>query len=70
MGASIDYMEHRWGTRITLNAPAELKTADGLSAVGSVRNASLSGAFVDTRASLPLLTPVSLRPLAAGSEWL
>ena len=70
MGASIDYMEHRWGTRITLNAPAELKTPDGLSAVGSVRNASLSGAFVETRATLPLLARVSLRPLAAGSEWL
>jgi hypothetical protein len=70
MGASIDYMEHRWGTRITLHAPAELRTADGLSAVGSVRNASLSGAFVDTRARLPLLARVSLRPLTAGSEWL
>jgi hypothetical protein len=70
MGARIDYMEHRWGTRITLHAPAELKTADGLSGVGSVRNASLSGAFVETRATVPLLARVSLRPLAAGSEWL
>jgi len=70
MGASIDYMEHRWGTRIALNAPAEVKTADGLSSVGSVKNASLSGAFVETRASIPLLARVSLRPLSADSEWL
>jgi hypothetical protein len=70
MGASIDYMEHRWGTRIVLDAPAELKSGDGLSAIGSVRNASLSGAFVETRARLPLLARVSLRPLNAGAEWL
>jgi hypothetical protein len=71
MGAArVNYMEHRWGTRVALDAPAELKTGDGLSAIGSVRNASLSGAFVETRASMPLLARVSLRPLSAGSEWL
>ena len=63
-------MEHRWGTRVALNAPAELKSSDGFSAIGSVRNASLSGAFVETRATLPLLSRVSLRPLTSGSEWL
>jgi hypothetical protein len=70
MGAQVDYMEHRWGTRVTLDAPAELKTADGLSTVGSVRNASLSGAFVETRASVPLLARVLLRPLTADGAWL
>ncbi len=70
MGASIDYMEHRWGTRVALDAPCELKSSDGLSAIGSVRNASLSGAFVDTRVTLPLLARVSLRPLSPDGEWL
>ena len=70
MGASIDYMEHRWGTRIALDAPCEVKSSDGLSAIGSVRNASLSGAFVETRVTLPLLARVSLRPLSAEGEWL
>lgn len=70
MGARIDYMEHRWGTRIALDAPAELKSSEGLSAIGSVRNASLSGAFVETRATLPLLARVALRPLSPDGEWL
>lgn len=70
MGARIDYMEHRWGTRVALDAPCEVKSSDGLSAIGSVRNASLSGAFVDTRVTLPLLARVSLRPLSPDGEWL
>lgn len=63
-------MEHRWGTRYELDAPAEIATTEGVCTDGRVRNASLSGAFVETAAKVPLLSRVALRPLAAGGSWL
>jgi hypothetical protein len=44
-GMSVDseHMEHRWGTRVDLDVLAELRTADGRSAEGFLRNASVSG---------------------------
>lgn len=70
MNASTRYMEHRWGTRVELDAPAELATAEGVCTDGRVRNASLSGAFVETSAKVPLLSRVALRPLVTGASWL
>jgi hypothetical protein len=70
MHASTQYMEHRWGTRIELNAPAELWTAEGVTSEACVRNASLSGAFVETTARVPLLSRIALRPLARNGDWL
>lgn len=70
MNASTRYMEHRWGTRVELDAPAELATAEGVCTDGRVRNASLSGAFVKTSAKVPLLSRVALRPLVTGASWL
>lgn len=63
-------MEHRWGTRFELDAPAELAVAQGVCTDARVRNASLSGAFVETAARVPLLSRVALRPLAPGGSWL
>jgi len=63
-------MEHRWGTRIDLDAPAEISTMDGFAASGSVRNASVSGAFVETRARFSLLSRIAVHPLAHPDEWL
>jgi len=70
MSANIESMEHRWGTRVALNAPAEIKTSDGISMIGAVKNASLSGAFVETRAKLPVLTRLWVRPLTTAGDWL
>lgn len=70
MNASTQYMEHRWGTRVELDAPAELATAEGVCTDGRVRDASLSGAFVETTARVPLLSRIALRPLATGGSWL
>jgi hypothetical protein len=70
MNVDSDFMEHRWGTRIDLDVPAELLTADGFSADAAVKNASLSGAFVETTAKLPLLSRVSLNLRAPRDEWL
>jgi hypothetical protein len=65
-----ELMEHRWGGRVQLDAAAELRTAEGMLTDASVRNASLSGAFVETDARLPLLSRVSVRSLAKSGEWL
>jgi hypothetical protein len=70
MTAITQYMEHRRGTRVELDAPAELTTAEGVCTDGRVRNASLSGAFVETSARATLLSRIALRPLVAGGSWL
>jgi hypothetical protein len=56
-------MEHRWGTRIPLAVPAEIKTRDGRRGAATVRNASVSGAFLETGLHLPVLSRVCVRPL-------
>lgn len=70
MGAKGKFMEHRWGTRIELDAPAEISTPAGFAASGYVRNASVSGAFVETRMKFPLLSRIAVHPLARDGEWL
>ena len=52
-----------------LNAAAEVRTADGLSVPALVLNASLSGAFLETTAPLPLLARIAVRPLVKP-DWL
>lgn len=70
MGAKGKFMEHRWGTRVELDAPAEISTPAGFAASGYVRNASVSGAFVETRMKFPLLSRIAVHPLARNGEWL
>lgn len=64
------HREQRWGTRTPLNAPAELITADGDFEAVRVRDASLSGAFVETPRPLPTMTRVALCPTGRDGEWL
>lgn len=70
MSVDSEYMEHRWGTRVELDVPAELQAADGRSAKGLVRNASVSGAFVETGTRLPLLSRLTVNLLWRGGEGL
>lgn len=58
------FMEHRWGTRIPLAVPAEVKAADGERSAATVRNASISGAFIETPRRFPLMSRVCVRPLS------
>lgn len=70
MSVDLQWMEHRWGTRIELEAPAEITTLDGLSGMGVIRNASLSGALAHTSFRPALLSRVLLKPDMPGGEWL
>lgn len=67
MNAATGWMEHRWGERTPLCAPAEVWSATGANHEAVIRNASLSGAFLQTREPLAPLSQISLRPLNALS---
>jgi hypothetical protein len=54
------FMEHRWGERLALDLPVRLELAGELLAHGRLRNASISGAFVATDASFPVLASVDV----------
>lgn len=68
MSRNSDHMEHRWGTRVPLNVPAGIQAGDGRVSEACVRNASISGAFVESGTRLPLLSRVSVN--LRGGEML
>jgi hypothetical protein len=55
-------MEHRWGTRIDLNTAGAVVAPDGREETCMVRNASVSGAFLETELRVPVLSRVYVRP--------
>jgi hypothetical protein len=59
-------MEHRWGERVEIDYPARLLLQDGTSVEGVVRNASISGALIDTGQGLPVFSSLSV-VLAIGN---
>ncbi len=59
-------MEHRWGERVPLDCPTQLVLVDGTLVEGRVRNASISGALIETAQRVPVYTPLSVRLLTAG----
>lgn len=63
-------VEQRWGVRVALQALAELITADGDTDAVWVRDASLSGAFIETRRNLQGMSRVALCPKGRSGEWL
>lgn len=70
MNTNALYMEHRWGTRVEMFTPADVATASGRSCKAVVRNASLSGAFLETLAHLPVLARIVLKPRVPGADWI
>jgi hypothetical protein len=61
-------MEHRCGTRSPLRIAVRLSTRSGCGAVGRIENASVSGAFIRTRADLPAFTHVLVEIQSEGAE--
>src|SRR5262249_44726067 len=48
------FMEHRWGQRVALGLPVHVSNGDG--GPGKLRDASISGGFIETDARLPVFT--------------
>lgn len=63
------FLEHRLGSRINLQISAELRTSRGQSAAATIRNASVSGAYVETPLRPPLLSRIAVRPLSGTIQW-
>lgn len=55
-------MEHRWGQRIPIDVPVQLVLSCGSIGCGRLRDVSITGAFVQTHSSLPLLSLVDIEP--------
>lgn len=70
MNTNALYMEHRWGTRVEMFTPADVATASGRACKVVVRNASLSGAFLETLAHLPVLSRIGLKARMPGADWI
>ena len=51
-----DPMEHRWGQRVTLEIPVTLAVAGRTLGRGVLRNASISGALIETALELPVFS--------------
>jgi hypothetical protein len=64
------FVEIRWGNRYKFGASAELSAAGVATEAATIRDASLSGAFVETTTTFPLFTRISLRAIAQPCDWL
>jgi hypothetical protein len=55
-----DQMEHRWGQRVPLELPIRLDVGGRPMGPGILRNASISGAFIETALEVPLFTNLAV----------
>ena len=60
-------MEHRWGQRIVTDVPVSFVGSRAAIGVGRILNVSTTGALVQTRLPLPLLSLVYLKPAGTPS---
>jgi len=51
-----DPTEHRWGERVATAVPVSLAVDGQMSGLGVLRNASISGALIETAVELPVFT--------------
>lgn len=61
------FMEHRWGQRVALGLPVHV-TAGRTSALGVLRDASISGGFVESVLDPALLANLSVIVLVGSGE--
>jgi hypothetical protein len=69
MNSAAQTSEHRWGGRFPVNARVEIWLYTGPATDAVLRDASFSGAFLETNLQLPVLTAVCLRVVPDG-PWL
>ena len=61
-------MEHRWGRRQSTDIAVRFVAKAGVTGTGRVLNVSLTGAYLETRAPLRLLSLVYLEPDSSGDD--
>jgi len=61
-------MEHRWGRRYDTDVAVRFVALPGTIGSGRVTNISLSGAFMETRAKLRLLTVIYIEGLDSSAD--
>ena len=61
-----DPMEHRWGQRVTIEVPVRLEAGGRKLGRGVLRNASMSGAFIETSLELPVFSNLVVSIPPAG----
>jgi len=60
-------MEHRWGNRMSADVAVRVVTSSATINLGRLLNVSTTGAFVETKSILRLLSIVDIEPIAAAS---
>ncbi len=70
MSASEQSVEHRWGARVAILETAALRSAPGEESHALLRDASLSGAFVETARKPALFSRVAVRPVEGTGDWI
>ena len=60
-------MEHRWGHRMSTDVAVRVVTSSATINMGRLLNVSATGAFVETKSILRLLSIVDVEPIAAAS---
>lgn len=63
-------MEHRWGARVALNLTVTVQVDNRTSALGVIRDASISGAFIESSLQLLSYAHVFITLHGAGGERL
>jgi hypothetical protein len=58
-----NFMEHRWGLRRPCRVRVRVSGRGGISAVGRLRDVSMSGAFLETAVPLPLFAQLAVTVL-------
>lgn len=54
------FMEHRWGPRVMVQVPVHLTTPSGAESAATLRDASISGGFLETDLDLPVHARLSV----------
>jgi hypothetical protein len=57
---TVPYLEHRWGERLACHARVQVQLGEALGE-GRLRDASISGAFIETALELPPLIMIKVR---------
>ena len=70
MLASEQSAEHRWGARVAMHETAALRSVVGQESHALLRDASLSGAFVETEERPARFSRIAIRPLEGTGEWI